>query len=151
MVIKKSKKGFTLLELTVALAILIIAAAGVFAATRHTERRALEHASLTLQADLRYAQRRSMLEGRSFGVFFEPARNRYSVVSVSPDRIIRTVYLEGGVNIASTSGARLHFLPRGTASGGFTVNLRNGVYWQRLTATVSGGRIQIHEITTTNE
>ena len=145
-------RGFTLIELVIALSIIMLVSAGVSIGlrNRNTDRRALQNASLTLQADLRYAQRRAIMEGRRFGVLFEPARNRYHIVArypVSrPERIVRTVYFENGVRLQSTTGTHLMFLPRGTSSGGFTILLSNGSYWQRTTATVSGGRIRVFDI-----
>ena len=67
--------GFTLLELIIALAIIMIAGSGIFLAFRQSNRRALQNASLQLQADLRYIQRRARIEGRNFTIVFEQANN----------------------------------------------------------------------------
>jgi prepilin-type N-terminal cleavage/methylation domain-containing protein len=142
----KGTKGVTLLELTVVLAILLIASGGIAMGLRQADARALRNASLRLQADLRYAQRRAIVEGRPFGVAFDRANNSYRIVSARPDRTIRTVALHGGVYIEDTSEDRLVFLPRGTPSVGFRVILAKGTYTQRITATVSGGRIRVFDI-----
>jgi Tfp pilus assembly protein FimT len=141
----KKTSGLTLLELTVVLAVVMILSGGVVLGLRQADRRALNNASLQLQADLRYAQRRAVIEGRQFGVVFE-IPNRYRVVSTQPTRTIRTVYLRGGTRLLETSEERLMFLPRGTPSAGFRVTLAKGSHTQRLTATVSGGRIRIFDI-----
>ena len=148
-IINRKTGGLSLLELLIALAILVIAATGIFFAFRQTDRRVLQNASLMLQADLRYAQRRAMAEGRRVGISFEPARNRYRIMAFDSYEVIRTVYFQDGVRLRHNSGPHLYFLPRGTASSGFRIRLSNGRYWQELTATVSGGRIKIFEITTT--
>jgi len=140
-------KGFTLLELVIALAVISIISGGVFFAFRPTQQRNLQNASLQLQADLRYAQRRAIIEGRRFGVAFDLTANNYRIVAENPRETIRTVYFQDGVRLRYVTGARLNFLPRGTASSGFRIRLSNGDYWQQLTATVSGGRIRIFEIT----
>ena len=147
---KATAGAFTLIELVIALGIIMLVSGGVFLSLRNTSHRALQNASLELQADLRYAQRRAIMEGRRFGVQFEPTQNRYHIIEQNGRffHVIRTVYFENGVRLRHTTGNRLVFLPRGTSSGGFSINLSNGRYWQRLTATVSGGRIQIHDITT---
>jgi len=145
----KRSGGFTLLEITIAMAVIVIVVGGIFLGTRGNNNnayRALETATLVLQADLRYTQRRAIMEGRRVGIFFEPARNRYSIITMSPFSTIRTVYLRDGVVLAETSHPRLMFLPRGTASSGFRVTLNNGIYTQRVTATVSGGQVRIHDI-----
>jgi len=140
------KAGLTLIELVLVLGIISIMAVGVFVNVRANERRALENASLALQADLRYAQRRAIMEGRRHGVMFDLRYNRYRIVVDRPRRTIRTVYLPEGITLAEASGPSLMFLPRGTASAGFRVTLSSETYRQELTATVSGGRIRIFEM-----
>ena len=116
---------------------------------RQADHRALNNASLQLQADLRYAQRLAIIEGRRHGIVFDVENNRYRIISTAPERDIRVVYLQNGVRLVETSDDRLMFLPRGTSSGGFRINLGIGSYYQRLTATVSGGRIRVFDISTT--
>jgi len=143
----KAEKGFTLLEVVIALAIITIISGGIFLVVRQSPRRALHNASLQLQADMRYAQRRAIMEGRRFGIEFNTARNRYRIMATNPTEEIRVVYFEGRINLWYTTRTRLDFLPRGTASSGFRIRISNGRYEQQLTATVSGGRIEIFEIT----
>jgi len=142
----KQYRGVTLIELAIVLGILTILAAGIFVSTRSSYYRDLQNASLMLQSDLRYAQRRAIIEGRRYGVFFEVTQNRYFVALDAPREVIRMVYLPNGVRLHETSGPRILFLPRGTASVGFRITLHNGPYSQQLTATVSGGRIRIFDI-----
>ena len=148
---RKSTSGISLLELLIVLAIFAIIGSGLVISLRQADRRALNNASLQLQADLRYAQRLAIIEGRRHGIVFEVENNRYRIIATAPERTIRTVYLQNGVRLVETSGDRLVFLPRGTVSGGFRINLGIGPYYQRLTATVSGGRIRIFDISTTLE
>jgi len=142
----KATHGVTLFELVIALGLLAIVSTGVFMSFRGNERRDLQNASLILQADLRYAQRRAITEGRRYGIIFEVQNNRYHVVLNRPRETIRTVYFQNGVTLHETSHHSLMFLPRGTASRGFRITLHNGPYSQQLTATVSGGRIRIFDI-----
>ena len=146
----KSKRGFTLLELTITLAIMAIVSGGVFLAFRQPDRRNLENASLQLQADLRYAQRRALIGGQPISVLFEPAHGRYRVVAAYSEEEIRAVYFRDGVRLRYSTRGELTFHTRGTPTGGFRIRLSNGRYWQELTSTVSGGRIEIFAITTTN-
>jgi len=145
----KHSSGITLLELTIALAVCAVVMGVVFILVRgnNSAYRDLENASLVLQADLRYAQRRAMMEGRRVGINFSPAHNRYTILARAPFEEIRTVYLQNGVQLFYATHDELMFLPRGTASSGFSLTLNNGVYWQRITATVSGGRIRVWDIT----
>lgn len=145
--------GFTLLELVIVLGVMVVVSSAVVVGINQNSRRHLNNASLALQADLRYAQRRAIAEGRRFTVAFEPRQNRYHIMKEnhgSNMTIIRTIYFENGAQLVETSHPTLSFLPRGTASSGFRINLRNGGYWQRTTATVSGGRIRVFDITTIN-
>ena len=144
--LNKTTKGFTLIELAIVLGIMAIISTGVFVSFRGSERRELQNASLALQADLRYAQRRAIMEGRRYGIIFEVQHNRYHIVLDSPRQTIRTIYLPNRVRLLEVSGPSLMFLPRGTASSGFRITLHNGPYSQQLTATVSGGRIRSFDI-----
>jgi type II secretory pathway pseudopilin PulG len=153
----KKRGGLTLLELTIAMAIFMVLVGAILIGTRGNNKdyRVLHNASRMLQADMRYAQRRAIMEGRRIGVHFNIADNSYSVVAaVSPTRVtaLRTIHFPDGVDLASVSGNldnRIMFLPRGTAVPG-TILLRNGVYEQRITTTLGGGRVHIFPITSRN-
>jgi len=130
------------------MAILTILAGGTLIGLRPMGNRTLHNASLQLQADMRYVQRRAVIEGRSFGIVFNIADNYYRIIQTLPERTIDTIFLPDGVRLVETSATRLMFLPRGTPSAGFRVILGRGSDTQRLTATVSGGRIRIFDINT---
>jgi Tfp pilus assembly protein FimT len=146
----KNTRGLTLLELTIATAVLMVAIGAVIIGTRGTanDYNNLRTAALTLQADMRYAQRRAVMEGRRVGVHFEPAFNRYHIVTLNPVVIHRTVYLQNGVNLLRVNypNNRIMYLPRGTGIPG-TITLTNGEYWQTITTTLSGGQVRIHDRT----
>jgi len=142
----KTRSGFTLMELVLVLGIIAIVSAGVFVSTQGNANRALENASLALQADIRYVQRRSIAEGQRYRITFELENNRYTISLVGSNEIIRTVYLRDGVSLYSISGnlpPQFDFLPRGTPSRGVTVTLSNGVFLQDITVVPSGGRADI--------
>jgi Tfp pilus assembly protein FimT len=138
------KKGVTLLELTVVMAILMIVTGAVLISTRGdtNDYRALHNAALMLQADMRYAQRIALIEGRRVGVHFEPSHNRYSIMN-------RTVYLPNGVELLSTTYTfdEVFYLQRGTASAAGTIDLQKGRHTVELTTTLGGGRVEIKPIT----
>ena len=140
------KRGITLIELTIALAVASVFGAAVFISLRGIDRIALQRASYALQADFRYSQRMAMIEGRRWGILFDVVGNQYHVISTGPTKIEKTVPLPDGVVLIETSAPIMLYLPRGTASAGFRVTLARGAYWQRLTATVSGGRIRIYDM-----
>lgn len=141
--------GITLLELTIAAAVLMVVVGVVLIGTRgnNNDYRALHNAALMLQADLRYAQRRAVMEGRRVGVQFEPEHNRYHIITTMPLVYIRTIYFQNGINLLETNYPinRVMYLPRGTAIPGRII-LTNGNYWQEITTTLSGGQVRIHDI-----
>ncbi|MCL1884318.1 MAG: GspH/FimT family protein [Defluviitaleaceae bacterium] len=142
-------KGVTLIELTIALAVLTIIAGAVVlgVSAEHRDSQMLYNAAVELQADMRYAQRRSIQEGRRVYILFEPSLNRYRMFNRNPYNAIRTVYFDT-VNLVGTSFNphnsainRINFTPQGTASASGTVTLSNGRDLLNLTTTVSGGRV----------
>ena len=140
------KRGFTLIELVMVLGVMTVVTTGIFIATRASHNRALYDALVVLQADLRYIQRRSMTEGRAHEIVFDRGNNRY-VIGIDGVRgeagRIRTVYLPNGVAFNYVNAVRVVYTARGTASPGFTVEVTNGRYRQRLTGQVGTGSINI--------
>ena len=142
------KKGITLLELAIVMAVVAIVMSGVFITLRtgNDDYRTLLAASVQLQADMRYVQRRAIMEGRNVGISFDRVNNRYSIVYESPLTVLRTESLPDGVVISHITRVRLVYLPRGTPSqGGFSVLLLAGSYGRSITVVASGGRVRINE------
>ena len=150
---KTAKKtgGFTLLELVIALAVLMLVSGSVFLALRPSNHRAIRSAALTLQADLRYVQRRAVMEGRRYDVILERAYNRYRIVYGYPCIIeVRRVYFQDGVRLLRFTGSecgRIGFHPRGTPAHSRTVTLSHGRLRWEVAVNVSGGRIRHGETT----
>jgi type II secretory pathway pseudopilin PulG len=145
------KRGATLLELTAVIAVLMVVFGAVFIGTlgHSNDYRALRNAARVLQADMRYAQRRAVMEGRRIGVQFEVRYNRYQIVTFAPYiyPLSPPIYLPNGVNLQSVNFPQnqIIYLPRGTGQAG-TILLEKGRYSQQLTTTVGGGRVEIMSI-----
>ncbi|MCL1846250.1 MAG: prepilin-type N-terminal cleavage/methylation domain-containing protein [Defluviitaleaceae bacterium] len=147
----KSRAGVTLLELTIALAIFSIIAGVILVelTSDAADRRALQNAAVRLQADMRYAQRRAVMEGRIIYVNFYAEYNRYSIYYEVFDPI-RTVDMD--VNLFSAGFGphnawnETHFLPRGTSGRSGTIALRNGNLEVQITVLISGGQVRIGDI-----
>ena len=146
-----SNGGFTLLEVTIAMAVIMVVVSGIFLGIRANsaeEHRALYAAALTFQSDMRYIQRRAIMEGREFSVRFDTVRNRYTLETNMPFGIIRHVYLEEGVRLLGTTIRgiqRAGYTARGTPTQVFTLRLGGATYIQPITVTLGGGKVIIHD------
>ena len=162
----KNNRGITLLELTIAAALVLIVSGVIFwgMSTRDNDHRALESASTVLQADIRYVQRRAIMEGRRVGIEFDWDNNRYHILIETLESTNtnlsfateRTVYLPDGITFHPTrrpnlSNNRLTYTLRGTPSAGTTIRLARSEYQQRITVNLSGGRAFINPIQGINE
>ncbi|MCL2405721.1 MAG: GspH/FimT family pseudopilin [Defluviitaleaceae bacterium] len=143
----RNNGGFTLLELVIALAIIVVISSGIFLAFRQPSRTALDQAMLQLQADMRYAQRMAVISGQQHAIHFDRANNMYRIMSLYPDNEIRRVYLQDGVELTYSTARLDHtiaFHPRGTATTAFRVRFAGGGYTRDITATLGAGRIEMH-------
>ena len=143
--------GVTLLEIIIALAVTLIISLGLSAAGARSEQRALYNACLQLQADIREAQHRAVLEGVNYTISFLPADGCYKMYK-TPLKVDKAVYFEKGVSYDASKGLNsvtfqnnktLTFSPRGTPSGGGAVYLKAGGYSQKVTVVLSSGRASI--------
>ena len=149
---RKRSGGYTLLELTITLAVIVVISSGIFLALRQPRRSALDNAIYQLQADIRYAQRRALIGGQEYRVEIFRLDNMYRILYPSGE-VLRRVDFQDGVNInfldsstRSINHVNLIFYPRGTSSTGVTVQLRyRRQYYRYLTVTVSGGRVTIRD------
>ena len=142
----KQNRGFTIIELLVALALVTIVSSGIFMVFRQTPQQVTLNAALQLQADLRYAQRRAIIEGRRVAVEFDIAAQMYRIVIVNTSEEIRRVYLHNSIRIShNIRGYRIEYLPRGTVSGtgSSTISLTIGLHTEQLTITPATGRVAI--------
>ena len=148
------KKGFTLIELVVVLSILVIISIVSVVTVRVIERRTLDNASRTLQAEMRRAQRMALIEGTRWRVTFYKQHRRYSIRPLQCDLgRIYIVYLPSGVEFDYLPRHIVDYLPRGTLASpgwgtgtGFTMFLRKNQYVQRLTILPVTGRVRVFGI-----
>ena len=142
------KRGFTLIELVIVLGVITIVTAGIMMTMRTNSNRALYNALRVIQADLQYIQRRSIIEGRYYEIFFLRFNDQYVLRPRGGGTArIRTVYLPRGISFQDIRTAHhnniVSYTPRGTPSGGFTIVLENGRYEQELTGRVGAGGLTI--------
>lgn len=77
---------------------------------------------------------------------FDVGNDVYHVYSTEPLVIEKTAALPNGVSFMETSAPDMEYLPRGTGLRALKITLKKGRYWQKMTATVSGGRIEIKPV-----
>jgi competence protein ComGD len=146
-----NKHGFTLAELIIVLGILAIMWAVVSLSMDGLRRQSLNSASLTLQADIRYAQQMAIMEGRRWQVDFDIENNSYtirrdSILDTADYR--RDVILPNGVTIeVNFKDQFLHYTSKGTVNRAGTIWLRSGSFMQRSTVALGTGRVRVFEIT----
>jgi len=124
----------------------LIISIGLSAPNARSEQRALYNACLQLQADIREAQNRAVLEGKDYSVFLYNSENYYKMgkSAAIASMIDRTVYLDDGISYyENTKSGRITFRSSGTPSYLGTITMSKGRYTQSITVTVSGGRALI--------
>jgi prepilin-type N-terminal cleavage/methylation domain-containing protein len=140
--------GFTLIELAVALAVMAILTGIAFGSFGWMDRKILNDTSQQLASDIRYTQRMAMIEGLRWGITIDEKNNAYLVMRQRPIKAEtkKTVRLSHGVRFRRVNRPSFEYLPRGTITGGFTIWLSKGKYWQRITAVPSAGRIEVKPV-----
>ena len=141
-----------MLELAIALGLIMIVSGGLMLSVRQNDSRDIAQATVQMQADLRYAQRRAIAEGRRVGILFN-GRYTYQIIARNPPGHFPSFEHLGEprhfANNAwfhfSMGGNEVYFLPRGTVNRATTIQLRigsgSGRYQHNTTITVSGGRV----------
>ena len=162
----KINNGFSLLELTIVLGITLVIGAGILMQNRNNDYRHINNASNQLQADLQYAQRRAIMEGRRIGLHFNMEGTGYVVrymdsfpfyyvINHGVRTEIREVIFENGIFMIDITGENnwIGFTPSGRTSVAGSVYLRNrsGRYTQRTTVTPVSGRINVESAAPLNE
>ena len=148
-----STTGLTLIELLIVMAVIAVAGVSAVTATQNLRRRTLQNAALTLQADIRWAQRNAMIEGRRIRLALNQSGNNYALEDLNlgishPQRFIKRVEFPPGVNLFSDTGGlwRYEFLPRGTPGFGGAITLRYHPFEVEITVLPASGRVEIKEI-----
>lgn len=81
---RPDRSGFTMVELALVIALIGILAWIAYPKVAVLGEMRLDAAARRLAADLRYAQSRSVGTGVTHGIYFEPARGRYTVYAPTP-------------------------------------------------------------------
>jgi type II secretory pathway pseudopilin PulG len=140
----------------------LIISAALFTPGAQTDKRALYKACLQMQADIREAQRRAVLEGKKTGyaVSFWPTTNSYKLYATM-SKVDKSVELDSNVSFTNSVGTLdninvvikfgnkdniLVFEANGRPEAGGTIYLKAGRFWQEITVEVTSGRVEIKEM-----
>jgi prepilin-type N-terminal cleavage/methylation domain-containing protein len=126
----KSRKGFTLVELMIVIALLaIIAAVGGLALHAYTLNRNLKSAAREIVSDFFVYRARATSEGKTYRIAFDVDGNTYTIQPGSSTPVTRSPMAFGSdiriINANFGAGQTINFLPRGTVSPFGNVKLRN--------------------------
>lgn len=148
-------KGVTLIELIIVLSVGFILLQGCLLSLSSLDRRRLQQASVELQGDLRYAQRRAIMEGVRYKVAFDRTSDSYDVIRMEKGtnrgETIKAVTLPDGITIYRVNISYVEYNPRGTDNRAFTVVLKKGAYMAEMTGNVGAGRVSIKSISKTED
>jgi len=127
----KSRKGFTLVELMIVVALLaIIAAIGGLALNAYTLNRNLKSAAREIVSDFFVYRARAVSEGKTYRIAFDVDGSSYTIQPGSSTPVTRTPMAFGSdiriVDANFGGGKTVNFLPRGTVSPFGNIKLRNG-------------------------
>lgn len=145
-----NNKGFTLSEVVVVLAVMAFTAGIVPMSFPSEGTRVLDEVCRTLQADMRLAQRLSVIEGRRYRVEFDSVNNSYAVlrpVTGSASKLVKRRQFDGKTELLNITGNtdEVEYTPTGTTGDACTVTLRDNNYLVNLTINVGSGRIEKKE------
>lgn len=141
--------GFSVIELVIVLAVVMIIGV-IIIPYGSAERRYIRNAAVTMQADIRYAQRMAITEGKRYQVKFNELLNKYTVqyeiAGTIHYKVTKEVFLQDGVSIKSVNTDFVEYGPKGTNNKAFTLVLQNDTYSISLTANIGAGRIAIKDM-----
>ena len=138
-------KGFTLLELTIAIALLAVVSAAAWVGMGQSYRRDIQRTASILASDIRHAQQMAIQKGTNTSVVFFGD----SYIMFYYPRGMGSQALGDLVPLLNAEFAvapqMIRFTPRGTTSTPTTIFLRNSRYAITLTLTLGAGRVLVQD------
>jgi prepilin-type N-terminal cleavage/methylation domain-containing protein len=145
--IRSAQKGFTLVESSIVVGILIIVAAIASPEFRKMAVNGnLKAAAREIISDFSSLKRRAMSENEKFSIKFDVARNNYMIQGAGMNQIKTPEYFAYNIMITSADfggGSSITFQPRGTTSFGTVIltNIRSST--ATITTNITG-RTHVH-------
>ena len=133
---RAQQQGFTLLEATLVLLLLVVTAGWVASSARSwIDRYRLLQTTRGLVTDLQAARQQSVLTGISHGIIPEEPGFRYAIVRSSDTLSLRATALPAPVGLR---GPDIWFHPRGNAAPAGSLRVESGEHSMRVIVAASG-------------
>lgn len=144
-----SKRGFTMIEVVIALGIMVAFLCMTTVSMRSLERQRLVSAYRQLRVHLRMCQRLAIAEKRKHEIFFDVAAKYIYIIQYAgdDDKIVghKKFTLPEGVEIKKVSTSSnipiISYTTAGTITTGSTVSLQTNNYTLEFTVNVASGRV----------
>ena len=138
----KCKKGFTLIELIIVIAVMgVIAAIGSFAWNKYTTNANLRAAARDVASDFFVTRGKAVSESVSYRITFDVPGNSYTITNVSTGAAQTKTPASLAADIAFQSanfGAAVDFQSRGTVDAGNVVLRNNRGSTAKITVNITG-------------
>jgi len=147
----KQEKGFTIIELVIVMAIMVIIGGVAFTGFIPRERRELEQTAIYIATDIRHIQEMAIQTNSAHFISFFPIANTYET-SIQEGHTLRVLTRRRLVNqdIALVTGvlggvSQFKFTPRGTVTPAGRIIIQSQNYSIEMTINLGSGRVHIQD------
>ena len=142
-------KGFTLIELTITIAVILVASHIATLNFSLTERRQIQSVAEELKNNIRYTQRLAIAENKQVKLFFDKEnKNSYFITKKDgmSETTLKTIVFPEKINLRTTNNSEIHFTPKGTIDKASRIILESNNYTIELTLSIGTGKVDIKEV-----
>lgn len=142
-----NKNGFTLIEMTIALALSVIMFNIVAISFVSVERFRIIQCAQVLRTNLRYCQKNAIEEKRKYDIVIDTYNSLYYIRRGDDSGLLRKISqinLAKGITIQTNSSDNsISYTPQGTSGDACTITFRGKYYFLEMTVNVGCGRVKL--------